>query len=222
MKLKCLIIYLNVCGILWLCKWLKNKCATLCAALVAGRIDQIYAKFACWQHKIDIREEAADETAKRILYTLSILKHRLPTDMTRLYFCLSLSAVINDSQFLQRGAMLALYYRHDMTYSVLKVPLNPNQPTNVCLSVRLSWSVQPFGHSAWTLQTGQTDNGLIAYKRSPKNCQQQSCSAISCLSSGVNILAGGCSIPLIFATLGSCWMPRSPWARMSLLSSGQV
>jgi len=21
-------------------------------------------------------------------------------------------------------------YRHDMTYSVLKVPLNPNQPTN--------------------------------------------------------------------------------------------
>ena len=124
MKLKCLIIYLNVCGILWLCKWLKNKCATLCAALVAGRIDQIYAKFACWQHKIDIREEAADETAKRILYTLSILKHRLPTDMTRLYFCLSLSAVINDSQFLQRGAMLALYYRHDMTYSVLKVPHN--------------------------------------------------------------------------------------------------
>jgi len=22
-------------------------------------------------------------------------------------------------------------YRHDMTYSVLKVPLNPNQPTNL-------------------------------------------------------------------------------------------
>ena len=22
------------------------------------------------------------------------------------------------------------FYRHDMTYSVLKVPLNPNQPTN--------------------------------------------------------------------------------------------
>jgi len=42
------------------------------------------------QHKIDIREEAADETAKRILYTLSILKHRLPPDTTRL--CLSFFA----------------------------------------------------------------------------------------------------------------------------------
>ena len=33
-------------------------------------------------------------------------------------------------------------YRHDMTYSVLKVPLNPNQPTNiiqqvVCIDVLL-------------------------------------------------------------------------------------
>ena len=26
-------------------------------------------------------------------------------------------------------------YRHDMTYSVLKVPLNPNQPTNPVVSV---------------------------------------------------------------------------------------
>jgi len=36
-----------------------------------------------------------------------------------------------------------------------------------------SWSVQPFGHSAQTSQTGQTDNGPLAqgepfYKRSPK------------------------------------------------------
>jgi len=34
-------------------------------------------------------------------------------------------------------------------------------------------SIQPFGHSTPTLQTGQTDNGLLAqgepfYKRSPK------------------------------------------------------
>ena len=27
-------------------------------------------------------------------------------------------------------------YRHDMTYSVLKVPLNPNQPTNLLLNRR--------------------------------------------------------------------------------------
>ena len=47
MKLNCLIIYLNVCGILWLCKWLKmmNVFVTLSAALVAGRIDQIYANY---------------------------------------------------------------------------------------------------------------------------------------------------------------------------------
>jgi len=30
-----------------------------------------------------------------------------------------------------------------------------------------------------------------------KNCQQQSYSAVNCLSSGINILAGGRSIPLI-------------------------
>jgi len=30
-----------------------------------------------------------------------------------------------------------------------------------------------------------------------KNCQWQSCSAINCLSSGINILAGGSYIPLI-------------------------
>jgi len=30
-----------------------------------------------------------------------------------------------------------------------------------------------------------------------KNCQRQSCSAINCLSSGINILAGGSSVPLI-------------------------
>jgi len=33
------------------------------------------------------------------------------------------------------------------------------------------------------------------YKRSPKNCQRQSCSAINCLSSGINILAGGGPLP---------------------------
>jgi len=49
-------------------------------------ITDIVLKLSFWQHKIDIREEAADETAKRILYTLSILKHRLPPDMTRSCF----------------------------------------------------------------------------------------------------------------------------------------
>jgi len=44
-------------------------------------------KLLCWQHKIDVREEAADETAKRILYTLSVLKHRLPPDTTRFCCC---------------------------------------------------------------------------------------------------------------------------------------
>ena len=36
-----------------------------------------------------------------------------------------------------------------------------------------------------------------------KNCQWQSCSAIDCLSSGVNILAGGSSIPLISECKGT-------------------
>jgi len=54
-----------------------------------------------------------------------------------------------------------------------------------------SWSVQPFGHSARTLQTGQdrqtgqTDNGLIAYgepfyKQSPKNCWLNSKMSATC------------------------------------------
>ena len=72
-----------------------------------------------------------------------------------------------------------------------------------------SGSVQPFGHSARTSQTDrQTDNGPIAYgepfyKRSPKNCQRQSCSAINCLSSGINILAGGSSVPLMSERKGT-------------------
>ena len=36
-----------------------------------------------------------------------------------------------------------------------------------------------------------------------KNCQGQSCSAINCLSSGINILAGGSSVPLISARKGT-------------------
>ena len=36
-----------------------------------------------------------------------------------------------------------------------------------------------------------------------KNSQQQRCSAINCLSSGVNILAGGSSVPLIFERKGA-------------------
>jgi len=32
-----------------------------------------------------------------------------------------------------------------------------------------------------------------------KNCQRQSCSAVDCLSSGINILAGGSSVPLILS-----------------------
>ena len=36
-----------------------------------------------------------------------------------------------------------------------------------------------------------------------KNCQRQSCSAINCLSSGINILAGGSSVPLISERKGT-------------------
>jgi len=36
-----------------------------------------------------------------------------------------------------------------------------------------------------------------------KNCQQQSCSAINCLSSSINILAGGSSVPLISESKGT-------------------
>jgi len=38
--------------------------------------------------------------------------------------------------YVNDDAVLKIYlqtYRHDMTYSVLKVPLNPNQPTNLML-----------------------------------------------------------------------------------------
>jgi len=57
-------------------------------------------------------------------------------------------------------------------------------------------------------QTDRTDNGPIAYgepfyKRSPKNCQRQTCSAINCLSSGINILAGRSSVPLISERKGA-------------------
>jgi len=47
-----------------------------------------------------------------------------------------------------------------------------------------------------------TDGRAIAYSEREreftfaKNCHQQSCSAINCLSSGINILAGGSSVPL--------------------------
>ena len=36
-----------------------------------------------------------------------------------------------------------------------------------------------------------------------KNCQRQSCSAINCLSSGINILAAGSSVPLISESKGT-------------------
>ena len=36
-----------------------------------------------------------------------------------------------------------------------------------------------------------------------KNCQRQSCSAINCLSSGITILAGGSSVPLISECKGT-------------------
>ena len=36
-----------------------------------------------------------------------------------------------------------------------------------------------------------------------KNCQRQSCSAINCRSSGINILAGGSSVPLISERKGT-------------------
>ena len=36
-----------------------------------------------------------------------------------------------------------------------------------------------------------------------KNCQRQSCSAINCLSTGINILAGGSSVPLISESKGT-------------------
>jgi len=36
-----------------------------------------------------------------------------------------------------------------------------------------------------------------------KNCQRQSCSAINCLSSRINILAGGSSVPLISERKGT-------------------
>jgi len=36
-----------------------------------------------------------------------------------------------------------------------------------------------------------------------KNCQRQGCSAINCLSSGINIFAGGSSVPLISERKGT-------------------
>jgi len=36
-----------------------------------------------------------------------------------------------------------------------------------------------------------------------KNCQRQSCSGINCLSSGINILAGSSSVPLISERKGT-------------------
>ena len=56
-----------------------------------------------------------------------------------------------------------------------------------------------------TGQTGQRSDsiGRTFYKRSPKNCQRQSCNAINFLSSGINILAGGSSVPLIYARKGT-------------------
>jgi len=36
-----------------------------------------------------------------------------------------------------------------------------------------------------------------------ENCQQQSCGAVNCLLSGINILAGGSSVPLISQRKGT-------------------
>ena len=76
---------------------------------------------------------------------------------------------------------------------------------------------EPPEQGARTLQTTdrqtddrrQTDGRAIAYSEREreftfaKNCQRQSCSAINCLSSGINILTGGSSIPLISERKGT-------------------
>ena len=50
-----------------------------------------------------------------------------------------------------------------------------------------------------------------------KNCQRQSCSAINCLSSGINILAGGSPVPLISERKGTD--PRWKHVRCTHLAS---
>jgi len=64
------------------------------------------------------------------------------------------------------------------------------------------WDKVPIFVVFWTISTIK-DEKSAAKVHYIKNCQRQSCCAINCLSSGINILTGVSSVPLISERKGT-------------------